>query len=228
MRTEIWEKTKRLTACVLAASMFLSLSACGNGSDNADQGGNAQSGQDSAQQAGGSGPDGGASGSDTADGGEEDAGVTVDDTVSVATIYEAVKEAYGEDYMPDTMLAEDEIQAMYGIDPEWCEEVIADMSMISIHVDTFIAVKAKEEYLSNVSDAINAYLDTLKADTMQYPSNQNKIAAATVVTMGNYVFFIMLGNISNEEDMEEDAVQIELYAKRNQVAVDAIESVLLK
>lgn len=152
----------------------------------------------------------------------------VDETVSIDTIHEKIKEAYGDDYLPTKMLSEDEIQAYYGIEPEWCEEMIAEIPMISVHVDTLIAIKAKEEYVTNVVDAVNAYAETLKNDTMQYPSNLLKIQGSTVLTKEPYVFFIMLGTISAEEEEQEDTAQVEAYKARNQVAIDIIEDLLLK
>lgn len=200
MKTMLSEKTKKLSACLLAAIMLVSLAACGNGGkDNETQGGNAQNGQ-----------------------------TQVNDTVSIDTVHQKIKEAYGEDYFPDMMLSEDEIQAYFGIEPEWCEEFIAEIPMISVRVDTLIAIKAKKEYVTNVIDAVNAYAETLKNDTMQYPSNLLKIQASTVLTMDPYVFFIMLGTISMEEEEQEDAAQVEAYKARNQVAIDTIEDLLLK
>lgn len=200
MKTMLSVKTKRFLACLLAAVMLVSLAACGNGGkDNETQGGNAQNGQSQ-----------------------------VDETVSIDTIHEKIKEAYGEDYLPTKMLSEDEIQAYYGIEPEWCEEMIAEIPMISVHVDTLIAIKAKKEDVTNVIDAVNAYAETLKNDTMQYPSNLLKIQASTVLTKEPYVFFIMLGTISAEEEEQEDAAQVEAYKARNQVAIDIIEDLLLK
>lgn len=191
----------RILACVLSAAMLFS-AACGK-NDNATQGGSSQ-------------------------GAENPPGASIDDTVTIDEIYQAVKEAYGDDYLPDMLLSEDDIQMLYGIEPDWCEEFLVEIPMMSAHVDTFLAVKAKEEHLAGIVNAVNAYVDNLKSDTMQYPSNLNKIAASTVVTMGNYVFYIMLGNLTFEQQEAEDAEQIAAYEERNQVAIDVIENMLLK
>lgn len=163
----------------------------------------------------------------TADGADEP-GTSIDDTVTIDAIYQAVKEAYGEEYMPDMQLAEEDLQVLYGIEPDWCEEFMVEIPMMSAHVDTFLAIKAKPEHLSEVSDAVNAYVQNLKEDTMQYPGNLNKIAASSVVTMGNYVFYIMLGMLTFEQEELDEAEQVQLYEERNQVAIDVIEEMLLK
>ena len=201
MRQTKTEWTKRIFACVLSAVMLFG-AACGK-DDNAAQGGSSQdSGNGSA--VGGTEDSGNGSANAGTDG-ENTPAEGIDDTVTIDAIYQAVKEAYGEDYLPSMLLSEDDIQILYGIEPDWCEEFLVEVPMMSAQVDTFLAIKAKPEHLAEVSDAVNAYVQNLKNDTMQYPSNLNKIAASSVVTMGDYVFYIMLGNLSFEqEELEED------------------------
>lgn len=220
--------TKKILACVLSTAMLFAVS-CGK-EDNAAQGGAAAG--DSAQGSGDENTQGGtdADQSAGANGGASDhvSGNGIDGTVTIDTIYQAVKEAYGEDYLPAMLLSEDEIQVMYGIEPEWCEEILVEVPMMSVHVDTFLAVKAKPEHLADISDAVNAYVENLKSDTMQYPANLLKIQASSVVTMGDYVFYVMLGYLPAEMEEEAEDVQIAAYEERNQVAIDVIESLLLK
>lgn len=217
----IAEFKKKILAGALTAGMVLSLAACGTSGNQNDQ-------NDTATEDNGAVSGNENSGNDTAGAVTEESGVTVDHTVSVDTIHSAVREAYGESYLPSVLLSEDEIQAVYGIEPEWCEEIIAEVSMISVQVDTFIGVKASEGHIADVTDAVIAYQDYLKNDTLQYPSNLSKIAASTVVTMDQYVFFIMLGDVDMAVMDEEESVQIEAFMEQNQIAVDAIEKVLLK
>ncbi|MCM1104559.1 MAG: DUF4358 domain-containing protein [Clostridium sp.] len=233
MRRKNTGSVKKGIACVLSAALLFGLAACGK--EDGAQGGAATGG--SVQDSGGENASGGADenlsvgGSGAENNGAEENGTgggTIDDTVSIDTIREAVKEAYGEDYLPDMLLSEDEIRILYGIESEWCEEILVEVPMMSTHVDIFLAVKAKPEHLADVSDAVNAYVENLKNDTMQYPMNINKIAASTVVTMGNYVFYVMLGYLPMEMDDEADDVQIAAYEELNQKAIDVIEGVLLK
>ena len=60
---------------------------------------------------------------------------------------------------------------------------------------------------------------------MQYPMNLPKIQASEVKVYGDYVFFIMLG-AADEEGLDEEAA-LKFYQEQNQVAVKAIEGVLL-
>ena len=152
----------------------------------------------------------------------------VDNTVSIDAIHEAVKEAYGESYLPQMLLTEDEIKALYGVESEWYEEALAEVPMISAQVDTLIAIKATQGHVEDVQNALTAYKEYLENDSVQYPMNVPKIQASTVMTRGNYVFFIMLGTVDMEVmDQSEDA-QVEAYKEMNQIAIDTIDGLLLK
>lgn len=152
----------------------------------------------------------------------------VDNTVSIDTIHEAIKEAYGENYLPQMLMTEDEITALYGIESDWYEEVLAEVPMISAQVDTLIAVKATDGHVEDVQNALTSYKEYLENDSFQYPMNVPKIQASTIITRGNYVFFIMLGTVDMEVmDQSEDA-QIEAYSQMNQIAIDTIDGLLLK
>ena len=93
-----------------------------------------------------------------------------------------------------------------------------------MHVDTFIAVHPTEGNEQNVEDALNAYRDNLVNNSMQYPANQVKVEASRVETVGDYVFFLMLGSIDLE--IEDEAEMLTAYQEQNQIAVDAIKEVL--
>lgn len=194
------EYGKKWIALMLVFSLTFALTACGKDADSNTNSGN------------------------VADGGN--AG-TIDDTVSIDTIYAAIKEAYGEDYLPNMMLSEDEILSMFGIEPEWCEELLVEIPMISTNVDTLIAVKAREGFVEDVTNAVTAYQDYLKNDSFQYPMNMVKVAASTVVTFDRYVFFIMLGTLGDDVDTSDDAAILAAFEAKNQIAVDVIEGLLL-
>lgn len=140
-------------------------------------------------------------------------------------IHEAVVGAY-EHYIPNMAYDADTAKELFGLQPEWYDDMLAEGPMISAQVDTFIAVHPTEGNLKNVEDALKAYRETLVNDTMQYPMNQVKIQASRVETVGDYVFFIMLGEI--DMDIEEEAAMVTAYEAQNQLAVDAIKGVLGK
>ncbi len=113
--------------------------------------------------------------------------------VSIEDIHTEIKTLYGENYIPSMPLDETMLGEVYGIDMANVDSFIAEAPMISTHVDTFIAIKATEGMGQTVADELTAYREKLVSDTVQYPSNLDKINASQVVVEGDYVFFVMLG-----------------------------------
>ena len=96
---------------------------------------------------------------------------------------------------------------------------------MSVHVDKFIAIHATEGNLENVQNAINSYRDMLVNDTMQYPMNLVKIQGSVVETVGDYVFFVMLGVI-DEMAYTEEKDMIDAYTAINNSVIDAAKEVI--
>ena len=145
---------------------------------------------------------------------------------SIKKIRKAVVNVFGENYAANITLTSEEIKQRYGISPSWYTDITAEVPMMSAHVDTFIAVKAKNKNTrKKIKKKLAEYRNTLVADTMQYPMNIPKIQASMVYVKDDYVFFIMLGFIdSSIEETGEDEQMIEAYKAENQKAVDAINS----
>lgn len=147
--------------------------------------------------------------------------------VAVADIAAKVQEAYGENYLAGYQYTEEEVQTKFGINPEDCEEYVAQGAMISVHVDTFVAVKAKAGKKEAVKTALEAYQTTLKEDTLQYPMNLPKIQASVIKEYGDYVFFIMLGMLDEEKlETADEEELLKAFGEQNEIAVKAIEDLL--
>lgn len=144
--------------------------------------------------------------------------------VPITEIEAAVAAAYGEDYLPNMEYDADMIETMYGIKAEWCEEELAKAPMISFNVDTFIAIKAKDDKVEAVQQALENYRDTQINNSMQYPMNIAKVNAMEVVAYDNYVFLICLGVIP--DDIEADDARLQKAEELNQIAISQIESIL--
>ena len=138
-------------------------------------------------------------------------------------IYAAVKEAYGENYLPNMAVQSQQLQEVYGINTENVDEFIMEIPMISAHVDIFGAFKAKEGKGEEVEQELLAYQDKLVNESLQYPMNQAKVNSSQVVRHGDYVFFVMLGAIDESENSTEEQAN-EFAQKQTQIAVDTINS----
>lgn len=171
---------------------------------------------------------------------------TVEDTtdaavsdVNAATLADTVKGAFGDLYNPESEMGmplseipAEFLESTYGVKAEWVEEYAAGMPMMMTNVDTFIIVKPTEGNAENVLAALNAYHEYLVNDSFQYPKDIEKVRAAQVFEKGDYVFFIMLGMLSDEalyaEGTEEEisTIQYTEAMANNQKAIDAINALL--
>ena len=140
-------------------------------------------------------------------------------------VYEAVKAAYGENYLPNMRLTDEEIEVRYGISSDLYSSAIAEVPMISTQIDELVLIKTNDEAARDtIEEALTAFQNVLKEDTFQYPANQLKIQASQVYVKGDYVCFIMLGVLDNETAQQADEGKvIEAYKAENEKAVKAIE-----
>lgn len=148
--------------------------------------------------------------------------------VSLEDVKDAVVDALGENYWPDTDISADMLKDIYGISDDMYEEYYAQMPMISTNVDTIIIVKAKEDKVTAVEDALNAYREVMINDTMQYPMNIGKIQASRIETFGQYVCFVQLGADTMEVSETGDEAVIEQCQQDNELALEVIENTLAK
>lgn len=144
--------------------------------------------------------------------------------INMTELHQKVKEAYGEDYIPNMSLDETYIKDILGLTTDMYEEIIAEMPTVSVHIDTFVAVKAKEGQADAVEAALNAYRDAQINDSMMYPANAVKIQGSQVVRHGDYVFFVCLGTISMEIQEQGDEAMLTEAKALTQKAVDVIDS----
>lgn len=126
----------------------------------------------------------------------------------MTAIRQAVVDALGENYWPDMQVDAATLESFYGITPDMYDDYMAEMPMMSTNVDTLLIIKAKDDKVNAVEEALNAYRDNLVADTMQYPTNLGKIQASRIQTYGNYVCFVQLGagNLADENMTEEESL----------------------
>lgn len=149
--------------------------------------------------------------------------VTLKEGKSFEDVLEGVKQEYSEDYLANMAMDESRFVESTGIDINTVEKFYAGESMISAHVDRFIAIKAKKEKGTEVEEKLIAYRDSLINDTMQYPANVAKLESSEVKRYGDYVYFIMLGKYDDRLDTTKEE-KLEYAKKETQRGVDKIES----
>ena len=124
--------------------------------------------------------------------------------VDLKEVHEAVKEEFGEDYIPNMEMDLEQIEDLLGLKEEDMEDYIVETPMFSINVDTFIAIKAKEGKADDVEKALNDYRENIVENSIQYPMNLAKVNASKVVRHEDYSFFIMLGAFDERDDATEE------------------------
>lgn len=149
-------------------------------------------------------------------GGEENKDGTVN------KIADAIKAAYGENYLPQMPVEAEMASTVFGLEEGSYTEFFAETPMISAQVDTLLIVKAAEGKAVDVKAAVDAYRQRLLDDTMQYPMNVPKIQASQVVQNGDYVAFILLGGY--DETLETDEQLLQYAEEQTKIGVDAFNN----
>lgn len=126
----------------------------------------------------------------------------------MAGIRQAVVDTLGDQYWPNMQVDAETLEMVFGITPDLYDDYMAEMPMISTNVDTLLIIKAKDDKIAAVEEALNTYRESKVADTMQYPTNLGKIQASRIQTFGKYVCFVQLGadNLADEDMTEEESL----------------------
>ena len=131
------------------------------------------------------------------DGGEESEG-------TVGKIADKIIAAYGDNYLPNIDIPADMLQSLVGLEADSYTEIFAQQPMISAHPDILIIAKAASGKTDEVKSKLEQYQDYLINESMQYPMNIAKANASQIVANGDYVAFILLGAINENEDSSEE------------------------
>ena len=149
----------------------------------------------------------------------EEAAVNVD----LNEVMTKIREAYGENYLPNAAIDNQTLQDMFGLDLTLIEEAVAEMPMIGFHPDRVIVIKAVEGKGEDVEAQLTALRTTLVDDSFQYHANIAKTEASQVVRHGDYVAFLLVGAPNDNMDASEEE-QLKFAQEETQKAVDAFNS----
>lgn len=208
------KKNKILTVCSLLAVSVVLLTACGK-KNNGSTGENTES---------------------TTPQTSSQAGNNTENTPAESTepaqesrlmyLRDAVAEALGEDYWPDSVMEPEYVQDLYGLKPDMYEDIFVETPMIGTNVDTLIIVQAKKDRVEDVEKVLSNYREGEINNTMQYPMNIGKVQASRIEIIDNYVLFIQLGGSSVDAEEEGEEKVMELSREQNEKALEAIRRAL--
>lgn len=208
------KKNKILTVCSLLAVSVVLLTACGK-KNNGNTGENTES--TTPQTSSQAGNNTGNTPAESTEPAQES---------SLMYLRDAVAEALGEDYWPDSVMEPEYVQDLYGLKPDMYEDIFVETPMIGTNVDTLIIVQAKKNRVEDVEKALNTYRESEINNTMQYPMNIGKVQASRIETIDNYVLFIQLGGSSVDAEEEGEEKVMELSREQNEKALEAIRQAL--
>ncbi|MBQ9966107.1 MAG: DUF4358 domain-containing protein [Clostridia bacterium] len=135
-------------------------------------------------------------------------------------IFEEIKKAYGDNFLPDGDMMEEEYTVTYGLNMDDVAEIKAQMAMISFNPDRIVVIKANEGKGEAVEKALTDARQNLIENGMWYPANLAKVNASQVLRNGDYVVFMMLG--ANNEDIEASEADAKKFAEEQmKIGVDA-------
>lgn len=124
--------------------------------------------------------------------------------ISVDEILTAIKDAYGDDYLPNVEIGAELLELEFGLTSDMIEDVVAEQPMIGVHADRVVVVKAAEGKADDVEVALTNAKDNKINDTLQYPMNLAKINSTKIVRHGDCVVFLLVGAINESESSNEE------------------------
>lgn len=143
--------------------------------------------------------------------------------VDVTKILDTIKEAYGDDYLPNMPVEQEYLVSVMGLEEGSFTDFAGELPMISAHADMAVIVKAAEGKAADVKAKLEAYRTMLIEDSFQYPMNLAKINASKVLENGDYLGFIILGAFGDEEE-EDESKQAAFAEEQVKIGVDAFNS----
>lgn len=102
-----------------------------------------------------------------------------------------------------TKLDKATLNDVFAINPEWVEEYYGEYSAANTSADHLLAFKVKEGHVEDVKKALeerrNAIVQGFEEGLLE---QLEKARNATIVEKGNYLFFVIAGDVQNGADKE--------------------------
>lgn len=152
---------------------------------------------------------------------------TIKDGKSLQEVIDSVnakfKEKYGEDYGAVAMSMPVEAQYLsdfLDLDSSAYDEFAGGVSMSMTNSDSFFAIKAKEEKVEVVQQAVEKRLSELITQYEYYPvsGSLERAQAGEVYVKGDYVFLIVVGVVKEQTEESPD------FSSDVQMAKETIDS----
>lgn len=104
-----------------------------------------------------------------------------------------VQNLLGEAYWPQVSLSAEELESLTGIESDMYVDFLAERQVLDAHIDTLIVIHAKEDYVGEIEQGIEAYRSGIIEANRNHPQNLGKAQASRMETIDDYVCFVQLG-----------------------------------
>lgn len=102
-----------------------------------------------------------------------------------------------------TNLDDATLRDVFGIQPDWLEDYYGEYSAANTSADHLLAFKVKEDHKKEVKEALEQRREAMIQSFEEGLLEQlEKARNATIVEKGNYLFFIIAGDVQNGADKE--------------------------
>ena len=102
-----------------------------------------------------------------------------------------------------TKLDETNLKDVFGIEPDWVDEYYGEYSAANTSADHLLAFKVKKDHIDDVKKALEerrtAITDGFEQSLLE---ELEKARNATIVEKGEYLFFVIAGDVQNGADKE--------------------------
>lgn len=147
---------------------------------------------------------------------------------TLSELKENVKEELGNHYWPEVPISEKELEEMTGITEDMYVEFLAEEQIVDANIDLLIIIRAKEDYVGAIEDALEGYRNRVIEENQKYPQNLGKAKASRMETIENYICFVQLGADTTIVANKGEKEIIAYCQEENERVIDILEKSILQ
>ncbi|OJV63020.1 MAG: hypothetical protein BGO41_09960 [Clostridiales bacterium 38-18] len=121
----------------------------------------------------------------------------------LSDLHKAIKDTYGDFYIPSRAIDADELELSYGISMDDVDSYIAESAMMSTYADVFLSFKAVKGRADVIETELKNYRGELLAQFSDNKAVYAKIEASQVFRYGDYVIYMVVGQNSDSINSDE-------------------------
>lgn len=144
--------------------------------------------------------------------------------LTLKDLSEAVSRAIKEEYWPNEVMEEAEIQKKLGITKDQYDDCYFEYTHLKDNLDQFIIIEYEDNELENVQIALEKYRDNLIVEHQNQPINYAKANASRIEVIDEYICLVLLGG--DLEHIENEEERMLICQEQNEKAIDMLERIL--